>query len=152
MSIKISNPTPGTIESLDPLWTRLRNEAEGVVASEPALAGFMYTYILNHERLENAVAHRIADRLDSPAFDGDLIKRAFTEMMQGRPRLSGRPPCRPRCGLRSRSRMHAVPGANPLFQGLPRHSDAPTGALAPRHKAPRLRLLAAEPGFPGLPG
>jgi serine O-acetyltransferase len=81
MSIKISNPTPGTIESLDPLWTRLRNEAEAVVASEPALAGFVYAYVLNHERLEDAVAHRIADRLDSPAFDGDLIKRAFAEML-----------------------------------------------------------------------
>ena len=52
-----------------------------MVASEPALAGFVYTYILNHERLEDAVAHRIADRLDSPAFDGDLINRAFAEML-----------------------------------------------------------------------
>ena len=83
MNVKVTSPTIGTIESLDPIWTRLRNEAEAVVASEPALAGFVYTYILNHGRLEDAVAHRIADRLDSPAFDGDLINRAFAEMLAG---------------------------------------------------------------------
>jgi serine O-acetyltransferase len=81
MNVKVTTPTVGTVESLDPIWTQLRNEAEAVVASEPALAGFAYTYILNHGRLEDAVAHRIADRLDSPAFDGDLINRAFSEML-----------------------------------------------------------------------
>jgi serine O-acetyltransferase len=82
MSVKMQSPAVGTIESLDPLWTRLRKEAEAVVASEPALAGFVYAYILNHSRLEDAVAHRIADRLDSAAFDGDLVKRAFDEMLE----------------------------------------------------------------------
>ena len=82
MSVKITSPSVGTVESLDPLWTRLQKEAEAVVASEPALAGFVYAYILNHSRLEDAVAHRIAARLDSPAFDGDLIKRAFGEMLE----------------------------------------------------------------------
>lgn len=81
MSAKVTSPTVGTIESLDPIWTRLRKEAEAVVASEPALASFVYTYILNHERLEDAVAHRISDRLDSAHFDGDLINRAFGEML-----------------------------------------------------------------------
>jgi serine O-acetyltransferase len=83
MNVKVSSPAVGTVESLDPIWTRLRNEAEAVVASEPALAGFVYTYILNHGRLEDAVAHRIADRLDGAAFDGDLINRAFGEMLAG---------------------------------------------------------------------
>jgi len=81
MNVKVPSPTIGTIESLDPIWTRLRKEAEAVVANEPALASFVYTYILNHERLEDAVAHRIADRLDSAHFDGDLINRAFGEML-----------------------------------------------------------------------
>jgi serine O-acetyltransferase len=83
MNLKLPSPTIGTIESLDPIWTRLRNEAEAVVTSEPALAGFVYTYILNHGRLEDAVAHRIADRIDSPALSGDLINRAFAEMLAG---------------------------------------------------------------------
>jgi serine O-acetyltransferase len=83
MNLKVPTPTIGTVESLDPIWTRLRSEAEAVVAGEPALAGLVYTYILNHARLEDSVAHRIADRLDGPAFDGDLINRAFNEMLAG---------------------------------------------------------------------
>jgi serine O-acetyltransferase len=80
MNVKAPTPSVGTIETLDPIWNRLRAEAEVVVADEPALAGFIYTYILNHQRLEDAVAHRVSDRLDSAAFDGDLVNRAFAEM------------------------------------------------------------------------
>jgi serine O-acetyltransferase len=68
------------IEALDPIWSELRREAEAVVTSEPELAAFVYTYVLNHKRLEDAVANRIADRLDSPSFAGDIIGRAFAEM------------------------------------------------------------------------
>ena len=80
MSVKVESAAIGTVESLDPIWSRLRSEAEAVVADEPALAGFVYAYILNHGRLEDAVAHRVADRLDSAAFDGGIINRAFAEM------------------------------------------------------------------------
>lgn len=82
MSVKIPNPSVGIVESLDPLWKRLRSEAEAVVASEPALAGFVYRHILNHQGLEQAVAHRISDRLDSAAVEGSLIDRAFAEMLE----------------------------------------------------------------------
>jgi serine O-acetyltransferase len=80
MSVKITGQAVGAVESLDPIWTKLRGEAEAAVAAESVLAGFLYTYILNHERLEDAVAHRVSDRLDSAAFDGDIINRAFAEM------------------------------------------------------------------------
>ncbi len=80
MSVTTTGPAVSAVESLDPIWTRLRSEAEAVVAREPELAGFVYTYVLNHGRLEDAVAHRIADRLDSAALDGDIINRAFGEM------------------------------------------------------------------------
>ena len=68
------------LEALDPIWATLRDEAEAVIHREPALAGFVYTYILNHNRLEDAVAHRIADRLDGQALDAGVIGRAFEEM------------------------------------------------------------------------
>ena len=83
MSVKSTPAGKASIEALDPIWKQLRAEAEAVVAGEPALAGFVYANILNHGRLEDAVAHRIADRLDSPALDGDIINRAFAEMANG---------------------------------------------------------------------
>lgn len=71
-----------SVEALDPVWTTLRREAEDVVAREPELAGLVYSYILNHERLEGAVAHRVADRLDSARLDGGVISRAFADMCE----------------------------------------------------------------------
>jgi serine O-acetyltransferase len=82
MSVNIPSPAGGTVETLDPVWRRLREEAETVVLREPALAGFVYSYVLNHARLEDAVAHRVADRLDSAAFDSGVINRAFAEMIE----------------------------------------------------------------------
>jgi serine O-acetyltransferase len=70
------------LETVDPIWTTLRNEAEQLVEREPALAGIAYSYVLNHERLEDAVAHRIADRLDGPTLDGAVIARAFEELAE----------------------------------------------------------------------
>jgi serine O-acetyltransferase len=83
MSVNIPGPaTRATVEALDPIWKQLRAEAEAVVANEPALAGFVYRNLLNHGRLEDAVAHRIADRLDSPSLDGGVIGRVFAEMAE----------------------------------------------------------------------
>jgi serine O-acetyltransferase len=82
MSANLPGAATAALETLDPVWTSLRKEAEDMVAREPALAGLAYTYVLNHERLEDAVAQRIADRLDSQTLDGGLIGRAFEEMWQ----------------------------------------------------------------------
>src|SRR5687767_8750386 len=81
-SMTMQQPISATVESLDPIWKQLRSEAEQVVAREPALAGLVYTYVLNHERLEGAVAHRIADRLDSHTLDGGVISRAFADLCE----------------------------------------------------------------------
>lgn len=81
MSVRNPGSAPGRVEALDPIWQQLRTEAEAVVANEPALAGLIYTYILNHARLEDAVAHRISDRLDGNALDGGVIYDAFSDML-----------------------------------------------------------------------
>jgi serine O-acetyltransferase len=82
MSVKIQGQAQ--LQAVDPIWTSLRDEAEAVIAREPPLGGFIYSYILNQARLEDAVARRISDRLDGPAFSGDLINRAFAEMAASR--------------------------------------------------------------------
>ncbi|HWT29723.1 MAG TPA: serine O-acetyltransferase [Propylenella sp.] len=82
MSANFSGAAGATLEALDPIWTSLRREAEDIIAREPALAGLAYTYVLNHERLEEAIAQRIADRLDNQALHGVVISRGFEEMRQ----------------------------------------------------------------------
>ena len=37
MSVKVAGPAAATLKSLDPIWTRLRNEAEAVVRASRRL-------------------------------------------------------------------------------------------------------------------
>ncbi|MCX5481575.1 serine O-acetyltransferase [Kaistia geumhonensis] len=71
------------LASFDPLWSRMRAEAEEIMRAEPALSTFIYGSILSHDRLESAVAHRIAGRLDHPDLSADLIAQAFEEAYGG---------------------------------------------------------------------
>ncbi|HEV7872950.1 MAG TPA: serine O-acetyltransferase [Enterovirga sp.] len=70
------------IGTVDPIWTRLRDEAEAAARAEPALAGLMITTILNHERLEDAIVHRVAARLARPAVPSELIAQTFGEAVE----------------------------------------------------------------------
>ena len=54
----------------DPLFARIRQEAEESMRREPELATFLMTTILNHETLESAVAYRVAARLDNADVSG----------------------------------------------------------------------------------
>jgi serine O-acetyltransferase len=65
------------IAKIDPVWTRLRDEAEEIVHREPALASFVYSTILHHETLERAVAHRLSERLAHADVSGELIRQAY---------------------------------------------------------------------------
>lgn len=67
------------LDKVDPVWSRIRAEAEGITANEPAMASFIYSTVLYHPTLERAVAHRIAQRLDHPDMPGELIRHAFDD-------------------------------------------------------------------------
>ena len=44
------------LDKVDPVWARIRSEAEEVTRREPELTTFMYENILHHDSLEDAVA------------------------------------------------------------------------------------------------
>jgi serine O-acetyltransferase len=82
------NPQGGSrLAALDPIWDRVRSEAEDIVRREPELASFIYSTVLHHERLEQSVVHRIAERLDHSALSGDLIRQAYDEALRDDPDL-----------------------------------------------------------------
>ena len=62
-------------------------EAEDIVRREPELASFIYSTVLHHDRLEQAVVHRIAERLDHSALSGDLIRQTYDEALRDDPDL-----------------------------------------------------------------
>jgi serine O-acetyltransferase len=47
----------------------------------------MYENILHHDRLEDAIAHRIAQRLDHTDVSADLIRQAYRDALDDQPQL-----------------------------------------------------------------
>jgi serine O-acetyltransferase len=76
-----------TLAAVDPIWAELRREADDVVRTEPALAGFVYATILSKDRLEDAVCHRLAQRLNHSDVDAGLIAETFGQVLDAHPEL-----------------------------------------------------------------
>lgn len=77
----------GQMDRLDPVWARVRQEAEEAIKREPALGGFIYATVLHHDRLEEAICHRLAQRLMHPDVDAGLLYDTFDELLAGEPNL-----------------------------------------------------------------
>lgn len=54
------------VANLDPVWSRIRSEAEELARSEPFLASLVHASVLHHDELERALSFRIAQKLASP--------------------------------------------------------------------------------------
>jgi serine O-acetyltransferase len=67
------------IREVDPVWDQIKREAQEICAYEPAIASFVYATILNHDRLEDAIIHRIAQRLDNSVVNAEVIRLAYKE-------------------------------------------------------------------------
>ncbi len=72
----------------DPTFAQIRIEAEDAARREPALAAFLITAVLNHDTLESAVAHRVAERLDSPEAPAAYIRQLYEEALAREPSMS----------------------------------------------------------------
>jgi len=79
-----SSPVLG---KLDPVWARVRREAEEIVGREPELATFIYSTILHHDTLEAAIVYRLAGRLDHVALSGELVRQAYADALEDTPSI-----------------------------------------------------------------
>ena len=87
MAVQNIKTQDARLATLDPIWDRIRVEAEDIVRREPELASFIYSTVLKHSRLEDAVIHRIAERMDHSALSGDLIRQTYEEALRSEPDL-----------------------------------------------------------------
>jgi serine O-acetyltransferase len=85
--LTIQSPTPPKVHILDPIWAQMRAEAEAAMAAEPALGSFIWATILSHEHLEEAVCHRLAQRLNHTDVDGGLIAQTFAGVLSREPEI-----------------------------------------------------------------
>ena len=79
--------TKPALDKLDPVWGRVRREAEEIVRREPELAAFIYSTVLHHDTLEASVAYRLASRLDHRALSGELIRQAYADALEDVPTI-----------------------------------------------------------------
>lgn len=79
---------PSELRPVDPIWSAVRAEAEEAVSRDPLLAAFLYSTILNHDTLEDAIIHRIAERLDHSDVSAALISQTFRDMVRAEPEWS----------------------------------------------------------------
>ena len=75
------------LDTVDPVWARIRGEAEAVVRTEPELATFIYASVLHHDTLEAAVVHRIVERLNHPDASGELLRQAYVDAIHDDPSI-----------------------------------------------------------------
>ncbi|WP_460451852.1 serine O-acetyltransferase [Alsobacter sp. SYSU BS001988] len=76
------------IDRVDPVWSRIREEADEIVRREPTLASFVMGTVVNHDTLESAVVHRIAARLHHAAVPSDLIAQTYMDVIHHDPTLA----------------------------------------------------------------
>ena len=75
------------LDKVDPVWARIREEAEEVARREAELATFIYSTVLHHDTLEAAVVHRVSERLDHPDVSAELIRQAYGDALEGDPEI-----------------------------------------------------------------
>lgn len=76
------------VEQMDPIWDAIRTEALNAAENDPMLATYHYSTILNFRTLEDAVIHRVCERLDHPDMPTNLLRQTFDEMLVDWPEWS----------------------------------------------------------------
>jgi serine O-acetyltransferase len=69
----------------EPIFSRVRVEAEETVRREPELAPFLISTVLNHETLESSVVHRVAARLDHQDVPAAIIRQSYMDALNHEP-------------------------------------------------------------------
>ncbi len=87
METRIRSAPAGKVKALDPIWSEIRKEAQTAMTAEPALGSFIFATVLSHDRLEDAICHRLAQRIQHADVDAVLLNQTFQGVLSGRQHL-----------------------------------------------------------------
>lgn len=73
--------------AIDPIWTGLRTAAEELAHKEPALASLVHSVVLSHDRLDDALSFRLAQKLASPEISALALRELTAEALLGDPAI-----------------------------------------------------------------
>lgn len=76
------------VQPYDPMWSQIRREADEAMQAEMALGTFIYATVINHDRLEGAVIHRLTQRLNHSDVDAGMLARSFYGVLEANPELA----------------------------------------------------------------
>ncbi len=71
--------TKPILAKLDPVWTRVCDEARAAVRDEPLLGGLIHSGILHHPTLERALAYRFSLKLASGEMSEQILREIADE-------------------------------------------------------------------------
>ena len=77
--------TTTNIHEVDPVWARIRREAEQAVVDEPLLGGLVHSSILHHGNLARALSYRFSLKLASPEMPEQILRELGDEATQAEP-------------------------------------------------------------------
>lgn len=85
MTQAISRNRAKGLDSCDPVWSRITEEAQEVISREPDLSSFVYTTVLNHNKLEDAISLRLAQLLGTADVGSLQLRTVFSEALEADP-------------------------------------------------------------------
>ena len=71
--------TAKKLETVDPVWSQIREDAMIMAENEPTLSGFLHATILNFERLEMAIASHLSEKLANSEIGARALCEIFEE-------------------------------------------------------------------------
>ncbi len=89
------------------IWNQIREEATRDAQREPALASFLYTVVLNHQRLESALSFILASKLGSSTVTALTLRDLMAAVFSSDPAI----------GVAIRADLQAVVTRDPACRG-----------------------------------
>ena len=80
--------TQVNIRKLDPVWERVRREAEEALTNEPLLGGMVHASLLHHSSLEKALSYRFSMKLASSEMPEQLWREIADQAYASAPELA----------------------------------------------------------------
>ena len=75
------------IQSIDPVWEQIQDDARQAVLDEPLVGGFVHACILHHKSLEKALSYRVAAKLASNEMSMVVVREIVEEAYAAEPAL-----------------------------------------------------------------
>src|SRR6056297_1695089 len=75
------------LATVDPVWSRIRDEGAEAIAGEPLLGGLLHANILHHPSFERALAYRFSMKLASREMSEQLLREIADEAYGADPDL-----------------------------------------------------------------